>query len=75
MQVTISKERYKKIEAYSRMVILWFTWLWMIGLVVLSYVTDISHSFSLLLIIVGFLPYLLIYNGYIRGVLLKRVEN
>jgi phage shock protein PspC (stress-responsive transcriptional regulator) len=69
----VTKEQYSRVEKLSKAGTVYFA-LVCAGLAVyLGFATAISQLLLLGLIGVGLLPYLLFYNGYVRGTLWKQV--
>lgn len=69
----MTKEEYSRIEKLSRAGTVYFALACAGVAVYLGIATAISQLLLLGLVVVGLLPYLLFYNGYVRGNLWKQV--
>jgi len=69
------KEQYAHVEKLSRAGTVYFALVCAGVAVYLGIATTLSQLLLLGLIVIGLLPYLLFYNGYVRGTLWKRVHG
>lgn len=71
----LTREQYTRFEKAAKLWTVVFTWAWMLGLLYIAFATDVNQILLIGLFAIGFLPYTLFYNGYVRGTLWKRVHN
>jgi uncharacterized membrane protein YedE/YeeE len=73
--MNISVAKYSMIEKLSKKLTVWFCWLWMLFVLYLGFQASLSQIYLLLIIPIGFLPYVVFYNWYVKGVLFKKVVS
>jgi hypothetical protein len=69
----LTLEQYSRFEKAAKFWTILFTWGWMLAILCIAFATGVSQLILIALFVIGFLPYLLFYNGYVRGTVWKRV--
>jgi hypothetical protein len=73
--MTITEKKFSTIDRLTKRITILFCWAWLLFVLVLRFSTEIPQIFMLMLVPVAFIPYLLIYNWYVRGILWRKVEG
>ena len=71
----VTKRQFDRLDRASKILALSFCWLWMAFMLAIRFATDLHQVLVIIALPVGFLPYLLVQNGYVERCLSNRVAS